>query len=371
MTSLLKKSACGMLLALLATTGFSATGEDPVVFHFDTVGDSRQAPGDAGLTAQDAIWLQATKVTSRMMREIQTGHPQAFIFNGDMIYGYSEDCAALDKEYAFWRGMMTGFLETGTYVLPVPGNHEMQIKRKDENGKTRKVAVLSSELAWRANMGDLVLNEGLWRELTQQKAVAWSVDNAPVVGTDGVTTDQRQLSYSFDSGSVHLAVVNTDPVGFDSSVPVEWLKADFEAARKRGAKHFFVFGHKMAFGYVPDKRDPKAADSETGLDHRLAVRDAFWDLMESYGATYFCGHEHVFHAEQPRKNAGGKSWQVIVGSGGSPFGVKPEETTKASDREYAWADVAVHASGRVHVKIQGFDEAFGPTHTIQEWDMSQ
>ena len=373
----MSRSFSHIVLATLSTLMFAGmactamAADDPVLFHFDTMGDSRQAPGDPGLSPQDSIWLQDTRVLARVTREVQAGHAQAFVFNGDMIYGYSSEQAPLDKEYAYWRGMMAMLMEGGTYVLPVPGNHEMQIKRKDAEGNTRKVAIVSSEQAWRANMGDLILNEPLWASLTGLPAVGWNVGNAPTIGNDGITTDQRQLSYSFDAGPVHIAVINTDPVGFDGSAPVHWLQGDLAAAKARGATHFFVFGHKMAYAYLPPKRDPALITSETGLETRPPVRDAFWDLIESYHATYFCGHEHVFHAWQPRKNTGGSSWQVIVGSGGSPFGVKPEESDNPVDRSYAWADVNVFKSGRVHVTILGFDEHFGPTHVITQWDMAQ
>src|ERR1019366_9119640 len=141
-------------------------------------------------------------------------------------------------------------------------------------------------------------NTPLWQAITHVEPRSWSVENAPAVGADSISTDQRQLSYSFDMGETHLVVINTDPVGYDSSVPVSWLTADFAAAKARGAKHIFVFGHKMAFTYVPEGRKAKG---EGGFDVRKPVRDAFWDLIEANGATYFCGHEHVYHASQPRK----------------------------------------------------------------------
>jgi hypothetical protein len=302
-----------------------------------------------------------------MIREIQAQHTQALVFNGDMIYGYSTDASVLDKQYAFWRGMVAHLFESGTYVLPVPGNHEVQVKTANQRGETIKQAAVSSEHAWRANMGDLILNVPLWKEITQTRPLAWNIDHAPAVGIDGITTDQRQLSYSFDIGDVHLAVINTDPVGFDTSAPVNWLAADFSAAKARGTKHIFVFGHKMAFTYTPENKQKKMAG---GFDARSSVRDAFWNLIEANQATYFCGHQHVYHASQPRKASGGNAWQVIVGSGGSPLTTKPNESSNPADHMYAWADVIIYGSGRTHVAVHGFDESFGPTHVIEEWDLS-
>ena len=83
------------------------------------------------------------------------------------------------------------------------------------------------------------------------------------------------------------------------------------------------------------------------------------DQIERFDATYFCGHEHEFNMVQPH----GAAWQVLVGSGGSPWDAQPGEVTKnpASDRSYAWATVAIHQSGKVDIDAYGFDEKFGPT----------
>jgi hypothetical protein len=347
--------------------------ESPVIFKFVTVGDSRQEPGAPGNNAQDERWLQSTAVFARMLREMEAQKPQALIFNGDMIHGYTTDMTAIDREYAFWRGMVAGLMERGTYVLPVPGNHEMQLPIIQPDGTKLKRAQLAQENAWRENMGDLILNETLWKRTTGLASAAWHVDHRPVIGQDGITTDQRQLSYSFDAGIMHIAVINTDPVGFDESAPAVWLAADFEAARQRGAKVFFVFGHKPAFTYFPalvdgaSKKKDKAA--EDGFATRAAIREKFWDVVEQFGATYFCGHQHLYHASQPRKDAGGRAWQVIIGSGGSPLGVKPGTSKDPLDSMYAWAEVSVHADARVDIAVRGFDAGLGHTVPLERWSI--
>ncbi len=342
----------------------------PVAFHFTTVGDCRGDPLLAGSTEQDLLWVQSTKVLARMIREMQMAKPQALFYNGDMIYGYSSDKGKMDRYYAYWRGMMANLIESGTYVVPVPGNHEVQIKIKNAEGKEKKTAVVENENIWRTNMGDLIFDLNRWSSITHQEATAWNVENTPKIGTDGITTDQRQLSYSFDLGKSHFSMINTDPAGFDSSAPVKWLEADFKAAKKRGAKKFFIFGHKMAFTYVPEKLKGSKESKEGGFDVRPEVRDAFWNLVEAYQAVYFTGHQHTYHAEQPRKNQGGKAWQVIVGGGGSPFSIPKESIEKESDRMFSWADVVIDKNGGVHIRIFGFDEAFGPTRIIEEWDIA-
>ena len=351
-----------------ATTAIiSPASDSPIIFKFVTVGDSRAEPGHAGNTAQDAIWLQSTAIWSRMSHEIEQQKPQVLVFNGDMIYGYGADAAGLDKQYAFWRGMVAGLMERGIYVLPVPGNHEVQDKLPTVAGAAIRKASVMRENAWRANMGDLILNQPLWGKITGQPATAWRVAHTPAIGTDGITTNQQQLSYSFDAGVVHIAVVTTDPVGFDASTPVQWLKKDLGDAKARGAKHFFVFGHKMPFTYHPAGNAPQRPD---GFDERVEMRDAFWEVIEQFGATYFCGHQHVYHATQPTRASGGKAWQVIVGTAGSPFSITAAQSKNANDRVYAWAEVSVRQNGRVSMLVRGFDERLGATRVIEQVDLS-
>ena len=355
--------------ALIATVSSTAAAvqfakplvDSPVVFRFATVGDSRQQPKLAGNSEQDEIWLQNTPVWSRMLHEIEQQKPHALVFNGDMIHGYTQDMAVIDKQYAFWRGMVAGLMERGTYVLPVPGNHEVQMPTPKTGGGRVMTALATHEDAWRANMGDLVIDQPLWNKLTGAPVSQWRAQNTPALGVDGITTSQRQLSYSFDAGAVHIAVINTDPVGRDSSAPVTWLRDDFAAAKARGAKHFFVFGHKPAFVYNPANKVVKE-----GRDELMQNPDALWDVVEAFGATYFCGHQHVYHASQPRLASGGKAWQVIVGSGGSPLSFRNTPEAAESARQYAWADVKLHQNGQVSMQVWGFDAVASPTRLLQQ-----
>ena len=340
-------------------------GRNPdVLFTFSTVGDSREDPTTPNLGAQDKLWLQNTRAWSRIMNEANAQGARALFFNGDMIMGYTTDRTVLDRQYAYWRGMAATLMERGTYVVPVAGNHEVQEKGTDAAGKGFKLARPGNEDAWRANMGDLILDAPRFKAITGLDAAAFDPANTATPGNDKVSTDQKQLTYSFDAGNSHFAVINTDAVGWDSHAPADWLARDLAAAKTRGAAHFFVFGHKPAYTYkYNDKVTPGGFDTDPDNQR------AFWNTVEQYGATYFSGHEHIYHAEQPTRAQGGKAWQVIVGSGGSPFEAKPGDSTNPQDRMYAWVTVQVMKSGRVHVDAYGFDETYGPTRTLSSWDM--
>ena len=337
--------------------------QSPVIFHFSSVGDSRTDSRVPGTSAQDKRWLTASPVLSRIIQEVSRAKSEALFFNGDMIMGYSKDPMDNERQYAFWRGMMATLMQSGTYVVPVPGNHEVQMPTKTPEGMV-KLAQPHLEKQWRDNMGDLILDVERWNQIVKKPITYWDINNTSTPEQDQVQTAQTQLNYSFDVGQIHFAVLNTDPVGADHTVDSSWLSRDFEQAKARGAVTFLAFGHKMPFTYFPEVGGKKEAD---GLDVRPRERDAFWSIIEKYGATYFCGHEHVYDASQPLKAQGGKSWQIIVGSGGSPFSVRKEDTRNPKDRMYAWADVMVRQNGALNVRILGFDEQMGPTKVISKW----
>ena len=347
---------------------------DPVVLTFSTVGDSRQDPvafdpTSGPLSGQDKIWLQNSKAWSRILRSIEAQKSKLLFFNGDMIMGYGlagptpgtdvsevvgSDLMAFYRQYAFWRGTVASLMEAGTYVVPVAGNHEVQSK------KLGKKAQVENENAWRANMGDLIIDTARFKAIVGAEATHVNVQNNGA--DDDLGTDQSQLSYSFDVGDSHFAVINTDPAGGDNVAPTKWLAKDMGEAANRKTKHFFVFGHKPAYSYQFRKSTQSDPD-KAGLDVVPTSRDAFWGVIEQYGATYFCGHEHEFNMMQPK----GAAWQVLVGTGGSPFDAQPGEATQnpATDRTYAWATVEIRRSGKVDITAHGFSDTFGPTKVLK------
>ncbi len=372
-------AASGLTSSFAAPNGLSSKGgddNDQEVLIFSTVGDSRQDPVSPDpttlpLSGQDAHWLQNTRALSRILNSVEDLRSDFLFFNGDMIMGYGKasvpalpaspavgdvvnsDLVQFYTQYAFWRGLVARSLENGTYIVPVPGNHETQWK------KGGKKAQVENENAWRANMGDLILDDNRLLSLLGESATHEDIGNT--AAPDGLATDQSKLSYSFDFHGSHFAVINTDPVGRDAHAPTQWLAGDLAAARARGIKTLFVFGHKPAFTYYYGAVTPLPA-SPSGLDNDPASRDAFWKVIEDNGATYFCGHEHIFNLSQH-----GKAWQILVGSGGSPFEAAPTDATinPATDRTYAWATVKVYKSGKVKISAYGFNDSFGPTQELQ------
>lgn len=327
-----------------AATSRSAYDGTPIL-TFATLGDSRAEP-DAAESAQDKRWLQNTPVFARIVDGIRAQSPQLVFFNGDMIMGYSADAALIEREYAYWRGMVAGLLEHGTYVVPVPGNHETQ--RSDGKGQP-KFARAENEQLWRDNMGDLILDTARFERAVGVAPRAFDPANHPTREGDGIGSDQTQLSYSFDAKGLHFVVINSDAVGQDSRAPAHWLEADLAAAQARGVARSFVFGHRPAYTY-----NLKGGEKKAGFDADAENQNAFWDAIERHRAVYFCGHQHILHMMQPRADVGGQAWQITVGSGGSPLAAK-QPTGNPLDREYAWVLAKVYKSGDVQLEAWGFD----------------
>lgn len=445
-------------MAALAALGAGqlARAADPVVFSFATFGDSRQDPAapdpttlfpnnTGSLLPQDAIWLQNTKAFARMLRTVSSEKPNMLFFNGDMIYAYGRpilpvvtstgsagnggaavtdtavwagsttttwtgqstaatitpDFAAHYAQYAYWRGMVANMFETGTYVIPVPGNHETQCNgtkfpyssaNPNPNCASGTHAYAENENAFRANMGDLI--QDLVTNTRFQSVTGVAASNvtgltsatAPSASTNNgtITSNQAELSFSFDvttgAGVLHFAVINTDPSGADGTAPSDWLATDLANAKARGAYKLFVFGHKPAWTYQYGGHGTIGA---AGLDAAsVPLRNQFWSVIAQYGATYFCGHEHVVNVAQyadPTGVSTATPYQVLVGSGGSPFDDKLIGTCPScseptlvnpTDRYYAWALVQVHASGTVTLNVNGFSDGFGPTQSITLYNSS-
>lgn len=472
--SLMRRATAACLFSFAAVSVIGVTSaheeerdrhEDPVVFSFATVGDSRTDPNKPDATTllanpnptsqggvpsltgtilpQDNEYVQNTQAFGAILAGIQAQNPNLLFFNGDMVYGYgrpslptawangkpnswtaaetvSPDAVFEFVQYAYWRGMVANLFLNGTYVMPVPGNHETQCSYSAapyssskpnpgcdtpaQGNKTGKTAYADNENMFRFNTSDLVDDlvtnirfsnvTGFFARnpngLTETTAPQSSANNGPI------TSDQHDLSYSFDIEAhrgliLHFAVINTDPAGADATAPSDWLASDFAAAKQRGASKFFVFGHKPAFTYNYSAASGVAL-AAAGLDTNLnsqsvpALRNTFWSIITQYKATYFSGHQHTVNVAKyadPTGTYPGTPYQVVVGSGGSPFDDKLVGTcsstnppgctepvlTNPYDRYYAWALVSVHASGRVSLEVSGFNDDFGPVRKLRLYDV--
>lgn len=318
----------GLLIAggvVLACSDSSTTSPklDPngIAYSFAVLGCNR-------LAAPETLGVVSTANVAQLNRTFAdiaalSPKPNFLFFAGDMVFGYTNDTLALDRELKGWIALYqaSALSGSGVELVTVPGNHETD--------NLAKVAVPAAERVWLRDMAQYISRGG----------------NGPAAGgADALQTDQSKLSYSFDFKDAHFVTLNTDPVGNDWHVPTKWVTTDLASARSRGMKHIFVIQHKPAYSYPTVATD--------GLAFDIPSRDAYWNvLVNNQVEGVFSAHNHEFWRAQPT----GKTWQVIAGNGGTPIDAGLDLTIPSSGGFFGFSVVSVTNSGRVFVKSYGRD----------------
>lgn len=122
-----------------------------------------------------------------------------------------------------------------------------------------------------------------------------------------------ETSYSFDSGNLHIVVLNeyydgTSDIALDGDIEDDlynWLITDLSANTKPVT---LVFGHEPAYP-LPDEESGRIRHSGDSLDKYPVNRDRFWTALDTYDVTaYICGHTHNYS-----KSLINNVWQIDVG----------------------------------------------------------
>jgi hypothetical protein len=316
-----KSLGCALIAANLTLSLASCsnkTADDPVQYSFVVLGDCRvdKADTNSATNPAGANWAQLDR-TLEEVTKLDT-KPSCIFFNGDEIFGYESDTTKLAKAFAIWRDHVetSPAIKAGIKFVAIPGNHETDVDSADG-----KVASRDAEREWIETMTPLLNGN----------------DGPHAGGPDSLTTDQSRLTYSFDLQDSHFVLMNTDPVGQDSKVPVHWIADDLAKAHKNGAKHLFAIGHKPAFG--PNGTMGMAGGNRTEL----------WDALEANQAEAMIGsHIHIYDRFQPHH---AKTWMIISGNGGTPL----EKTVPANKKYFGFTLFSVLKSGKVILKSYGRD----------------
>lgn len=291
-----------------------------VAYSFVTLGCNRVAAADTLGNVSTANVNQLNQ-TYKDIAELSP-KPNFLFFTGDMVLGYTNDSTNLDKELKAWVGLWQASpaAAAGIELIAVPGNHETE--------NAAKVATAPAERVFARDLAQYMTRAG----------------NGPVAGVDGYTTDQSKLTYSFDYKDAHFVTVSTDGVGKDWHVPTTWIASDLAAARSKGQKHIFVFGHKPAYPYPTVPTD--------GLSFDTPSRNVFWGSLESNQVeAMFSAHNHVYYRTQP--NA--RTFQVIAGNGGTSLDATLDRSIPTTGNYFGFTLVQVLNSGRVIMKSYGRD----------------
>lgn len=317
----------GLLAAVVAVLSCSDSSTSPsldpngVAYSFVVMGCNRVA-------ATESLGVASTANVQELNRDFSdiaalNPKPNFLFFAGDLVFGYTNDSTALDRELKGWISLYQAspLATSGVELVTLPGNHETD--------NLSKVAYAPGERTWLRDMGAYITRGG----------------NGPGAGgPDSLATDQSKLSYSFDFKDAHFVTLNTDPVGKDWHVPDHWVATDLAAARSRGVKHIFVIGHKPAYPYPTTPTD--------GLVEDQPARDAFWtSLVNNQVEAMFSAHNHMYYRSQPT----GHTWMVIAGNGGTPIDATADPTIVPTGTYFGFTLVTVTNSGRVFSKSYGRD----------------
>ncbi len=248
--------------------------------------------------------------------------PKYLVMTGDIVMGYktpsTADTTELTKQLKAWKAIYEShpLSSMGITLIAIPGNHETQDKAAG------KKSFASAEQIFTRVMAPYIHGS-----------------NGPGIGgPDGLTTDQSKLTYSFNYGSDHFIIINTDPVGKDGITSYKWIANDIQTARANNARHIFAFGHKPAYS--------SSLAPAGGLDAAatLSQRDSLWKYLEDNKCeAMFSAHEHLWDTINPHH---GKTYQVINGNGGTRV-----ETTwvGAGQKYYGYTLVNLYTNNAVNV----------------------
>ena len=291
-----------------------------VAYSFVTLGCNRVAAADTLNNPSTANVVELKQTFADI--SVLSPRPNFLFFTGDEILGYSNDSTVVDSQLKAWVGLWEASTAkaAGIELIAIAGNHETE--------NATKVATAPAERVWLRDLSSYIARGG----------------NGPTAGVDGYTTDQSRMTYSFDYKDSHFVTISTDGVGKDWHVPTTWVASDLAAAKARGQKHVFVFGHKPAYPYPGVPTD--------GLSFDVASRDLFWSSLEtSQAEAMFSAHNHVFWRGQPM----GKTWQVIAGNGGTSLDATADTSIPGTGKYFGFTLVQVLNSGRVILKSYGRD----------------
>ncbi len=254
---------------------------------------------------------------SKTFEDVATLNPQPdfFFFTGDLIMGYQADTAILGKELRAWKTIyyQSTLSKTKVKLIVLPGNHELKESKK-------KPAYEAAEQCWVNNMNEFL-----------------PYNNGPKKGgDDNLQTDQSRLTTSFDFKGSHFILCNTDGVGMESKVALNWIAKDLKTAKKDNP--IFVFSHQPAVPY----------NGEKGIDTANNLKQKFWTLLEDNHVTAMVSaHNHVYFKQQPHA---GKTWQIVAGNGGSQL---EKEVTKPEDQFYGFVQIKVYENKKVEMNMYG------------------
>ncbi|HSN26705.1 MAG TPA: hypothetical protein VLT45_10480 [Kofleriaceae bacterium] len=317
-------------------TGDSAgSGSDAVVSSFVFVGCNRIQKADLDPAGDPSSANLAELKQDFADIAALPDRPKYWFFVGDLVTNLVSGSTTMQAQLDAWAQVYAASpVASMLELVPVVGNHEMLYKTTVGNAKVE----LSNPKA-----------DAVWRAWLATNHFAKHGGNGPTnagSNDDALQDDQSSLTYSFDDGSAHFIVLDTDswtttpdPTTGDTQigwVAQHWLAADLAAAQANPAiTGIYVFGHK------PLVAPGTSSDGTLNAAQVVAVEQLLDSTPKVKG--YFAAHVHEWFST---KLPGARGvYQIVAGNGGSEL-----ETAWTEPQPYfGFTLVRIYASGKLGV----------------------
>ena len=259
--------------------------------------------------------------------------PNLVFFGGDLVMGYADDKGeVLRSQIGAWIDLVKTLPRSPKcQYVAIAGNHEVNRKV----GETRLPHPLT---------------DAVWSELVKSAGYIPKGAAGPTPESDPedkLVSDQRSLNFSFDRGSVHFIVLNTDtrvstrdPQTGETKIamiPSHWLNADLDRAEKNAKINcVIVMGHRNVV-------EPAEAKGDAPVDPECAAPMIKSLTTHAKVRAYVCAHVHAFDITTIEQSS---VHQLTFGNGGSKLeaGWKP-----ARGRTFGFGYFKVYADGSLGV----------------------
>ncbi len=168
----------------------------------------------------------------------------------------------------------------------------------------------------------------------------------------GLDPKRRGIYYSFDWGSAHFAVLDTERDLFEEPEQLDWLAADLEAARARAIPWLILSFHRPLFTI-----GAYAFDEAT-----IRGRVAIGPIADRYGVDLILsGHDHNYQRSHPVRGAGVRdAWQdprfdsprgtvnLVTGGGGTDF---LYQKSAGADERFTRRFISIQHAVEVDIKV--------------------
>lgn len=268
------------------------------------------------------------------------------VFLGDLVMAEGDDHGeGLQVQLNAWQVLYQAMTKRpATKLMPVAGNHELNIYRSSVRGQGPSTYAYNVWLDW----------------ITRNKYTRYTGNGPKPTGgnPDMLARDESQMTFSFNHSGVHFLVINTDTLSTQISpttgmpyagwIPINWIERDLAKAQKnQGVKAIIVMGHRPIEGPSYDKPEWGTTILNT-TDYPLANRLSEALRKHRKVRAYLTSHTHSWHSF---RLAGGKGpYQIIAGNAGAELDT---DWNPQGGPYFGYSVLDIYANGRMEVRNYG------------------